>query len=253
MKKELFTVKDVVQITGITPRTLHYYDKINLLKPGRESKNSYRVYDINDLERLQTILFLKEMDLTLNEISDIMQLPKKEQSKILEMHYGRLRRKEQRLKTIINALDDYLAGEELFNLNIFNDSTVIPLQEQYNREAKIVYGETEKYKEYEKNIEKLSEDEKVNLNIEFKNNMESLFKELAGYINDSPSSHKVQNLVLKWKGYLEKYMTCDTDILRCIASTYKYDNRFKKYLNQFSDKDLSDFLYKSIIFHCENL
>jgi hypothetical protein len=47
------------------------------------------------------------------------------------------------------------------------------------------------------------------------------------------------------------YRVCDKDILECIANTYKSDNRFKKYINQFSDKDLSDFLYESIMCHLQ--
>lgn len=251
MKKLFLTVKDIVQITGITPRTLHYYDKINLLKPSHKTKNSYRVYDRNDLENLQTILFFKEMDLTLKEISEIMQLSKQEQHKILEMHYQTLILKQQRLETIINALEDYLSGEELFNLNIFNNSTVLPLQEQYTREAKILYGETETYKEYERNLEKLTNDEKTEIYYNFEKNMKKIFKELAIYIDKSPSSNEVQELIAEWKTHLEKYMVCDTDILECIANTYISDNRFKKYINQFSDKDLSNFLYEAIMCYCQ--
>jgi DNA-binding transcriptional MerR regulator len=249
--KQLLTIKDIVEITGTTTRTLHYYDKINLLKPSRKLENGYRVYDRNDLENLQTILFFKEMDLTLKEISDIMKLSKQEQRKILEMHYQTLILKQQRLGTIINALQDYLSGEEIFNLNIFKNSTVIPLQEQYNREAKILYGETEKYKEYESKLEKLSEDEKTKGYNEFKNNTEKVFKKLAMNINEPPSSNEVQQLIIEWKSNLEQYITCDTEILECIANTYKSDNRFKSYINQFSNEDLSNFIYQAIMYYCK--
>lgn len=251
MKKQLFTVKDIAKITGITPRTLHYYDEINLLKPSRKSENGYRAYDGNDLENLQTILLFKAMDLSLKEISDIMKLSKEEQRKIIEAHYQILILKQQRLGTIINALEDYISGRDIFNLNIFNNSSVLPLQEQYDREAKIVYGETEKYKEFERNIEKLSEVEKANLYHDFGKRMEIIFKKLAKYIKESPSSNEVQKLILEWKSYLEQYMVCDKEILECIANTYKSDNRFKSYINQFSDKDLSDFLYQGIMIHCQ--
>ncbi|MEG0772006.1 MerR family transcriptional regulator [Clostridium sp.] len=251
MKKQLLTIKDIAKITGITPRTLHYYDKINLLKPSRESSNGYRVYDRSDLENLQTILFFREMDLTLKEIADIMQLSKEEQREMLEMHYQTLILKQHRLGAIINSVKDYISGKELFNLNIFSNSTVLPLQEQYDREAKIVYGETEKYKEFERKIEKLSQDEKTDLYDEFGNNMDKIFKKLAVHINDSPSSSGVQALILEWKSQLEKYIVCDTEILECIADNYKSDNRFISYFNQFSDKDLSNFLYEAIMYYCK--
>lgn len=251
MKTQFFAVKDIVRITGVTTRTLHFYDKINLLKPTRLSDKGYRAYSREDLERLQTILFLKEMDLSLKEISDIMQLSKEEQLQILKLHRQTLLAKQQRLGTIINALDDYVLGKEIFNLDIFNNSPIFPLQEQYNREAKIVYGETEKYKEYEKTIEKLSDKEKENLSYEFANNMEKVFKKLAKQIHISPSSDQVQKLIAEWKSYIEQNMTCDTEILICIANTYKSDKRWRKYFNQFSDEDLIEFVYQAIMYYCK--
>ncbi len=253
MKKQSFNVKDIVKITGVTTRTLHYYDKINLLKPSGKSDNGYRVYCIEDLENLQTILFFKEMDLTLKEISDIMRLSKEEQRKVLNQHYQTLILKQQRLGTIIHAVEDYISGKDIFNLNIFKNSTVLPLQEQYNREAKIVYGDTEKYREYEKNLEKLSDAEKEVFKDEFAQNMENIFKKLASRINEVPSSSEIQELMEEWKSYLEKSMVCDREILECIAHTYKNDNRFKKYINQFSDKDLSSFIYEAIMHYAKNV
>lgn len=69
MKKPLLAVKDIVEITGITARTLHYYDRIDLFKPVYVTENGYRFYDRSSLEKLQTILFLKEMDFSLKEIA----------------------------------------------------------------------------------------------------------------------------------------------------------------------------------------
>lgn len=251
MRTQLFTVKDIVRITGVTARTLHFYDEINLLKPTRLSDNGYRSYSRKDLEKLQTILFFKEMDLSLKEISDIMQLSKQEQLQMLKIQYQTLLSKQQRLGTIIIALEDYVSGKDIFNLNIFNNSPILPLEEQYNREAKIIYGETKKYKEYEKNLEKLSDNEKANLSYEFENNMEKVFLKIAKQIHNSPSSDDVQKLIVEWKSYLEQYMTCDKEILKCIANTYKSDSRFKNYINQFSDEDLSDFVYQAIMCYCQ--
>lgn len=253
MKKQFFTVKDIVQITGVTTRTLHYYDKIGLLKPTRLAENGYRTYSRKDLENLQTILFFKEMDLNLYEISDIMKLSKEEQKNLLQKHCETLLLKQQRLTTIINSLGDYVAGKDISNLNIFNNSPFLPLQEQYDREAKITYGQTEKYKEFEKNLEKLSHDEKTDLYNEFSNSMENVFKKLAKHIQSLPSSHEVQELIEEWKSLLEKSMTCDKEILECIADNYKNDNRFKNYLNQFSNEDLSDFIYQAIMYYCKTI
>ncbi|NEN86302.1 MerR family transcriptional regulator [Paenibacillus elgii] len=251
MKAQFFTVKDIVRITGITARTLHFYDKINLLRPTRLSDNDYRAYSREDLEKLQTILFFKEMNLSLKEISDIMQLSKQKQLQKLKIHHQTLLSKQRRLGTIITALEDYVSGKDIFNLNIFNNSPIMPLEEQYSREAKMIYGETKIYKDYEKNLEKRSDHEKANLSNEFSNNMENVFKKIAKQIHNPPSSDDVQELIAEWKSYLEQYMTCDTTILRCIANTYKSDSRFRNYINQFSDEDLSDFVYQAIMCYCQ--
>ncbi len=87
MKKPYYTVKDMITITGVTKRTLHYYDEINLLNPDSYSDKGYRLYNHENLKKLRTILLLKELDLPLKEIAVIIQLPKQEQRKILAGHY----------------------------------------------------------------------------------------------------------------------------------------------------------------------
>lgn len=53
-------------------------------------------------------------------------------------------------------MDEYVSGKDIYNLNIFNNSSILPLQEQYAHEAKFIYGETEKYKEFEEKLKELS-------------------------------------------------------------------------------------------------
>lgn len=79
MKTPYFTVKDIIQITGITKRALHYYDKTDLLKPSKVEDNGYRYYDQKALGDLQMILLFKEMNFSLKDIAAMMQLSKGEQ------------------------------------------------------------------------------------------------------------------------------------------------------------------------------
>ncbi|MFS0838760.1 MerR family transcriptional regulator [Paenibacillus sp. 1P03SA] len=249
MKTPLLAIKDMVQITGVSKRTLQYYDKINLLKPAHLTDSGYRFYDREGLAKLQLILFLKEMDFSLNEIADILKLTKEEQRQVLKKHTHTLLAKKERLGTILTALDEYVAGKDLYNLTIFNHSSVLPLQEQYAQEAKLIYGEKESYKEYEGRLNKLSPAEKADLFSEFEQNMESVFRRLAACTNQSPSSDEVQQLIAEWKGYLEQSVGCDSEMLTCIATTYKFDERFNHYINQFSTEDFTDFLYNAIMYH----
>ncbi len=252
MRKQHYTVSDITKITGITRRTLHHYDEIGLLKAASLSPRGYRLYDMDNFERLQIILFLKEMDLPLKDIAYILQLSKLEQNEILEHHYEILSRKRQKSEKMMSILERYLSGEDMFDLDIFENTNVLPLKEQYQREGKFAYGETRKYQEYEKNISRLTSEEKDSLFTSFDERMKKLFKLFAAHINESPTLAGVQSIVKQWADSFQGFFVCDNEILKCIASTYKFDNRFKKYINQFSDEDLSDFIYKAILFYCED-
>lgn len=251
MEKQYYTVNDITKITGITRRTLHYYDEIGLLKAANQSSHGYRLYDMNDFERLQIILFLKEMDLPLKDISRTMQLSRNEQNRILAHHYEILSRKKQKLEKMMSNLESYLAGKNIFDLDIFENTSVLPIKEQYKREAKFAYGETEKYKEYEKNLSQLTSEEEDKLFAEFDEKMKKLFKLFSENMNESPSSDNVQIIVKQWIDNFQDFFSCDNEILKCIANTYKFDNRFKNYINQFSNEDLSDFVYRAIVFYCD--
>lgn len=69
------TVKEISNITGISVRTLHYYDEIGLFKPTDKSDAGYRLYDDKALEQLQQILFFREFDIPLKEIKAVMENP----------------------------------------------------------------------------------------------------------------------------------------------------------------------------------
>src|SRR4026209_2867465 len=100
------------------------------------------------LEKLQTILILKELDLSLNEIADILKLTKQEQKQILKKQRQTLLLRKQRLENIMTALDEYVSGNDISHLHLFNRFSVLPLKEQYANEARFIYGETEAYKVY---------------------------------------------------------------------------------------------------------
>lgn len=237
MKTPYFTVKDIIQITGITKRALHYYDKTDLLKPSRVEDNGYRYYDQEALGNLQMILLFKEMNFSLKDIAAMMQLSKEEQKDILREHRSTLVQRKQKLETIIDQLDEYVDGTDISHLHLFDDSSILSIQEQYESEAKFIYGDTEKYQEFEANVNQLSVEEQEKAYQQFSVNMEQVFRELAKHKNLSPASGEVQVLVGEWKGCLEQFMSCDDEILRCIAEAYTTDRRYVGYFGQFGNED----------------
>ena len=75
MNKKLMSVHEVAELTGITARTLHYYDEIGLLKPTKVTEAGYRMYDDKALSRLQNILLFRELEFPLKEIKEILNSP----------------------------------------------------------------------------------------------------------------------------------------------------------------------------------
>lgn len=119
----------------------------------------------------------------------------------------------------------------------------MPLKEQYANEARLIYGETDAYKVYNETMENLSADEKEK---RF-SDIEEIYKQIASCIDQDPSSDEVQRLIEEWKENLMHFMTCDEELLACIAHTYKFDARFKSYFNQYGNEGLADFLYSAIM------
>jgi len=245
MKTPLLTVKDIIRITGITKRALHYYDKLGLLHPIK-ADNGYRFYDREELAKLQSILLFKEMNFSLDEISQMMKRSKAEQRDILKEHRSTLVQKKQRLQTTIEQLDAYVEGTDIYHLDMFRDSSILPIQEQYELEAKFVYGDTAKYRQFEEQLNQMSAAEKEKAYQQFSVNMDSIFRGLAKLTDKSPASAEVQKAINEWVSCLEAFMVCDAEILTCIAEVYATDSRFIQYFHQFGERDFSKFLSHSI-------
>ena len=118
------TVKEISNITGISVRTLHYYDKIGLLKPTEKSDAGYRLYDDKALERLRQILFFREFDLPLKEIRAVMENPSFDRNGILQMQRRMLVRKKERLERLIASIDEILEGEDKMDFEVFDKSEI---------------------------------------------------------------------------------------------------------------------------------
>ncbi len=114
------TVKEISEITGISIRTLHYYDEIGLLLPTKKSDAGYRLYDQKALETLQQILFFREFDIPLKEIKTFMQNNTLDKNQILKMQKNMLITKKIRLEKLIAHIDDILKGESTMDFTIFN-------------------------------------------------------------------------------------------------------------------------------------
>ena len=128
-------------------RTLHYYDEIGLLKPSEvDAQNGYRFYDEKSLERMQEILFYRELDFSLKTVAEILSSPDYDKQQALSRQRRLLLAKKERLEQLIMAIDSVEKGEGFMKTK--NEYEV--LKSQYAEEVKQRWGNTAAYKEFER-------------------------------------------------------------------------------------------------------
>lgn len=150
------TVKDVSEITGVSIRTLRYYDEIGLLNPTELTKAGYRLYDNKALEKLQEIMFFRELEIPLIDIKKIMDNPNYDKEQALLTQKSLLEQKRNRLNGIIGLIADVMKGVNTMSFSAFNNEEI---QKMVNHTLECMseesldiqikkYGSMEKYKDY---------------------------------------------------------------------------------------------------------
>lgn len=118
------TVKDVSRMTGLSIRTLRYYDQIGLLKPTGFTESGYRLYDERALERLQQIMFFRELEIPLTDIKNIMDDPSYDKEQALSAQKALLEQKRNRLNGIIELMADVMKGVNTMSFEAFNNEEI---------------------------------------------------------------------------------------------------------------------------------
>ena len=150
------TVKEVSERTGVSIRTLRYYDEIGLLKPTELTKAGYRLYDNKALEKLQEIMFFRELEIPLPDIKKIMDNPKYDKEQVLLTQKSLLELKRNRLNGIIELITDIMKGVNTMSFEAFNNEEVQKIvnhtlecmsKESLDEQVQ-KYGSMGKYKEH---------------------------------------------------------------------------------------------------------
>ncbi len=153
------TVKEVSEITGVSIRTLRYYDEIGLLKPTQLTEAGYRLYDNKALEKLQQIMFFRELEIPLTDIKEIMENPNYDKEQILSTQKSLLENKRNHLNGIIELITDVMKGVNTMSFEAFNDDDDVQKMLDHMQECmpkenfeeqvkKYGNGSVEKYREY---------------------------------------------------------------------------------------------------------
>ncbi len=229
------SVKNFADLTGVSVRTLHYYDEIGLLKPYFvDEQNGYRFYGQDSLNKMQQILFYRELDFSLNSIKEILSSPDYNKKEALKGQKQLLLLKKERIERIIKSIEDAEKGEEIMNLNAGDNTEFETKRNAYQEEAKRRWGKTDAYKE---NKEKTKDYSKEDWN-DVKTGLDKIFFEFAELKNRgvTPADEIAINQAQKLQDFItQTQYTCTNEILLNLADMYTFDERFKTYIDQFGE------------------
>ena len=240
-----YTINQLAKLANISVRTLHHYDDIGLLSSLRDSKNQYRIYNEDDLLKLQQILFFKELDFSLPDIKKILESKDFDIAQALKDHKQMIFLKRNRLDALIKTIDKtinkvtkkkFMKDEELY------DSFTKEEMEELAAEAKERWGNTAAYKESEQKMRNMTK-EKMDL---IKKEGDEILKIGASLIDRDVHNKEVQDLILKHYKHLSNFYTPNPEMYKGLAEMYIGDTRFKEHFEKYHPK-LPQFMHDAML------
>ena len=219
-------IREFAAYTGVSVRTLHYYDEMGLLTPAYVDEHTgYRWYDEQSLLRMQSILFYRELDFPLKSIREILSSPEYDQQRALSEQKKLLTLKKERLERLIAAIDNAAKGENI--MTAFDNSEF----EQYQAEAKEKWGSTAAYGQFTEKTKNYSgsnwQSAADGLNAVF-----AAFAQCmqSGYASDSAAA---QEIVKQLQDFITaNYYPCTNEILQGLGQMYVADERFARNIDK---------------------
>ncbi|WP_125152319.1 MerR family transcriptional regulator [Clostridium rectalis] len=251
-----YKIKEVADMAGISVRMLHHYHKIGLLKPDYIKSNGYRLYTYRNLEKLQQILFYKELDFSLQEIKNLLDNPGFNSKNALKAHKRLLIEKKERMERIIKSLDKTLKsldeGVKMNSNDLFKPFDMTQIEKhkrEYAKETKEKYGSSKEYKQSKEKTAKYTKDNWINI----MNEAEKICEKVALLMDREPHNHEVQEAVGAWRKFItDNFYECSIDNFRGLGELYIVDKRFTKNIDKYK-KGLAKFLSEAINIYCNNL
>ena len=236
-------IKEFAELTGVSVRTLHYYDEIGLLLPAYvDDHTGYRFYDDNSILRMQEILFYRELDFSLKNIGEILSSENYGKERALSEQKKLLILKKERLDRLISAIDSATKGENI--MNAFDNSEF----ENYKAEVQGKWGNTDAYKEYTDKTKNYSKNNWHNMT----DGLNDILAEFSICMKkgNKPDSDDAQNLVEMLQNHItDTCYTCTKEILTGLGQMYVYDERFKNNIDKNGD-GTAEFISSAIAIYC---
>lgn len=241
----MMTVKEVSDLTGVSIRTLHYYDQLGLLPAAGHTDSGYRLYDDAALERLQQILLFRELEFPLKDIQRILTNSAFDRRKALAQQIELLTLKKQHLESLIS-----LAQKTLTTGGTYMDFTAFDTQkiQEYTRQAKQQWGATSAYKEFEQKTAHQTAQEAANMG----SRLMEILAVFGGMQHKSPAAPAVQTQVKALQAFItEHYYTCTKEIFAQLGQMYGAGGAFTENINAVGGPGTAEFAAKAIAVYCQ--
>ena len=242
-----YSISETAKLTNISVRTLHYYDQIGLLSPSMVSETGYRYYDEFALEKLQQILFYRELDFSLKEIAQIMTTSNYRKEDALIRQRELLILKKKRINKLISLLDANLEGESKMSFQEFDMSEIETQKAKYAKEVEERWGNTEAFSQSKARTDSYKAEDWKQITEE----ADAIMREFAQNIHQAPESEVPQRLVKKWQTFItQTYYECTDEILEGLGKMYVADERFQHNIDKFGE-GTAQFMSDSIKNYCK--
>ena len=237
-------IKEFAELTGVSVRTLHYYDQIGLLRPAYvDQSTGYRYYDEACLLRMQQILFYRELDFPLKTICSILSSVDYNKEKAFNEQKKLLVLKRDRLNRLIASVDDAMKGDNV--MKAFDNSEF----EKHRSEAQKKWGKTDAWKEHSEKTKDYTRDNWQDATA----GLECIFAEFAVCMKqgNDVASNVAQALVEKLQQYIsDHFYTCTKQILSGLGQMYVMDERFAANIDK-NGAGTADFVSRAIGIYCK--
>jgi DNA-binding transcriptional MerR regulator len=242
--KAMMTVNEVSKLTGVSIRTLQYYDKIGLLKPAEYTGAGYRLYDDAALEKLQQILLFRELEFPLKDIKEIVTRSDFDKRKALDQQIGLLELKKEHIENLIDMCKGLkLRGVRNLDFKAFDISKI----DEYAKRAKEQWGKTPEFKEFEEKDKNRTDSEKEDMMADFM----KIFEEFGAMKELDPASAKTQAQVKKLQAYItDHFYHCTDEILFSLGKMYAGGGEFTDNIDKMGGAGTAEFVYQAIKVYC---
>ncbi|QGU95960.1 MerR family transcriptional regulator [Clostridium bovifaecis] len=249
-----YTVQKLAKLAGVSTRTLRYYDEIGILKPARINSSGYRIYGEMEVNRLQQILFYRELGVSLDKIKDIVTSPSFDGSKALREHREKLLEKREQLDILIANVDKTIALTEgrikmsdKEKFEGFKQKMIDDNEKKYGKEIREKYGNdtVDKSNAKVKNMTQEEYEEVTSLESQVKETLAEAFKtgNPAGELAQKAADLHKQWLTYYWSSYSKEAHAG-------LAQMYVDDERFRAYYDK-EQPGIAEFLRDAILIYTE--